>query len=242
MEGTGALLNPKFIRLWNDPTTGLPMFWNVSNFIPAGNMFDFKNQAGGIPRPEMLAIGSPIWTIGVAMGINVDTFTGREIVKQSDTGAEAAVKRATYLWRQLAPTMAYGGWHAERIMNAAANYTGEPIAGYTGIGRSGQAVTPLSALINTAGIKVRDVDFDKEFQYRISAINRENREIKTQIRSMARYMKYGAVTPEQGKKEIDYQTNKLIKNKERRDSLAKQNAERRRLTGGRNDRSIENLN
>jgi hypothetical protein len=242
MEGTGALLNPKFIRLWNDPTTGLPMFWNVSNFIPAGNMFDFKNQAGGIPRPEMLAIGSPIWTIGVAMGINVDTFTGREIVKQSDTGAEAAVKRATYLWRQLAPAMAYGGWHAERIMNAAANYTGEPIAGYTGIGRSGQAVTPLSALINTAGIKVRDVDFDKEFRFRISDIEREDREIKTQIRSMARYMKYGAVTPEQGKKEIDYQTNKLIKNKERRDSLAKQNAERRRLTGGRNDRSIENLN
>lgn len=242
MEGSGALLNPKFIRLWNDPTTGLPMFWNVSNFIPAGNMFDFKNQAGGIPRPEMLAIGSPIWTIGVAMGINVDTFTGREIVKQSDTGVEAAVKRATYLWRQLAPAMAYGGWHAERIMNAAANYTGEPIAGYTGIGRSGQAVTPLSALINTAGIKVRDVDFDKEFRFRISDIEREDREIKAQIRSMARYMKYGAVTPEQGKKEIDYQTNKLIKNKERRDSLAKQNAERRRLTGGRNDRSIENLN
>lgn len=242
MQGTGAMFNPKFIRLWKDPTTNLPVFWNVSNFIPGGQLFDFTNQAGGVPRPEMLAVGSPLWTISAALGLNVDTFTGREVTKQSDTFAEASEKRMTYLWRQLAPALAVGGWHFERIANAAANYTGEPVLGYTGIGRSGQAVTPLSALVNTAGIKVRDVDFDKEFQYRISAINRENREIKTQIRSMARYMKYGAVTPEQGKKEIDYQTNKLIKNKERRDSLAKQNAERRRLTGGRNDRSIENLN
>lgn len=242
MQGTGAMFNPKFIRLWKDPTTNLPVFWNVSNFIPGGQLFDFKNQAGGVPRPEMLAVGSPLWTISAALGLNVDTFTGREVTKQSDTFAEASEKRMTYLWRQLAPALAVGGWHFERIANAAANYTGEPVLGYTGIGRSGQAVTPLSALVNTAGIKVRDVDFDKEFSFKIGDIEREDREIKKQINAMKRYVKYGAVTLEQGKKEIDYQTNKLIKNKERRDSLAKQNAERRRLTGGRNDRSIENLN
>ncbi len=64
------MFNPKLLRFWNDPTTNLPIYWNIGNFIPDGQMFDLTNQAGGIPRPEMLTMGSPLYTLWAAMGLN----------------------------------------------------------------------------------------------------------------------------------------------------------------------------
>ncbi|MBM6928193.1 hypothetical protein [Parasutterella secunda] len=232
MQGMGAMFNPKFLRLWNDPTTNLPVYWNIGNFIPGGQMFDLTNQAGGIPRPEMLAVGTPLYTLWAAMGLNVDTFTGREITKDSDTVAEAAEKRATYMWRQLAPALAYGGYHFERVLNGLANATGESVMGYTGIGRNGQAVTPLNAAINTMGLKVRNVDFQKEFSFKISDIQRENREILANIRSLSRYIKQGSINPLEGQEEIKKQREKLRDNTARAKELQQLNRDRENLSNG----------
>ena len=232
MQGMGAMFNPKFLRLWNDPTTNLPVYWNIGNFIPGGQMFDLTNQAGGIPRPEMLTMGSPLYTLWAAMGLNVDTFTGRGITKDSDTAGEATEKRATYLWRQLAPALAYGGYHFERVLNGLANATGEPIMGYTGIGRNGEAVTPLNAAINTMGLKVRNVDFQKEFSFKISDIQRENREILANIRSLSRYIKQGSINPLEGREEIKEQQEKIKDNAAQAKELMRLNRDRKKLSKG----------
>ena len=230
MQGMGAMFNPKFLRLWNDPTTNLPVYWNIGNFIPGGQMFDLTNQAGGIPRPEMLTMGSPLYTLWAAMGLNIDTFTGRGITKDSDTAGEATEKRATYLWRQLAPALAYGGYHFERVVNGLANATGTPIMGYTGIGRNGEAVTPLNAAINTMGLKVRNVDFQKEFSFKMSDIQRENREIMANIRSLSRYIQQGSINPLEGKEEIKEQQQKVKDNAAHAKELMQLNKERKRLS------------
>ena len=232
MQGMGAMFNPKFLRLWNDPTTNLPVYWNIGNFIPGGQMFDLTNQAGGIPRPEMLTMGSPLYTLWAAMGLNVDTFTGRGITKDSDTAGEATEKRATYLWRQLAPALAYGGYHFERVLNGLANATGEPIMSYTGIGRNGEAVTPLNAAINTMGLKVRNVDFQKEFSFKISDIQRENREILANIRSLSRYIKQGSINPLEGREEIKEQQEKIKDNAAQAKELMRLNRDRKKLSKG----------
>lgn len=232
MQGMGAMFNPKFLRLWNDPTTNLPVYWNIGNFIPGGQMFDLTNQAGGIPRPEMLTMGSPLYTLWAAMGLNVDTFTGRGITKDSDTAGEATEKRATYLWRQLAPALAYGGYHFERVLNGLANATGEPIMGYTGIGRNGEAITPLNAAINTMGLKVRNVDFQKEFSFKISDIQRENREILANIRSLSRYIKQGSINPLEGREEIKEQQEKIKDNAAQAKELMRLNRDRKKLSKG----------
>ena len=232
MQGMGAMFNPKFLRLWNDPTTNLPVYWNIGNFIPGGQMFDLTNQAGGIPRPEMLTMGSPLYTLWAAMGLNIDTFTGRGITKDSDTAGEATEKRATYLWRQLAPALAYGGYHFERVLNGLANATGEPIMGYTGIGRNGEAVTPLNAAINTMGLKVRNVDFQKEFSFKISDIQRENREILANIRSLSRYIKQGSINPLEGREEIKEQQEKIKDNAAQAKELMRLNRDRKKLSRG----------
>ena len=232
MQGMGAMFNPKFMRLWTDPTTNLPVYWNISNFVPGGQMFDFTNQAGGIPRPEILTVGTPLYTLWAAMGLNIDTFTGRGITKDSDTAGEATEKRATYLWRQLAPALAYGGYHFERVLNGLANATGEPIMGYTGIGRNGEAVTPLNAAINTLGLKVRNVDFQKEFSFKISDIQRENSEILANIRSLSRQMKQGSIIPLEAQAEIREQQKKIRNNVAQEKELTMLNKERKQLSKG----------
>lgn len=232
MQGMGAMFNPKFMRLWTDPTTNLPVYWNISNFVPGGQMFDFTNQAGGIPRPEILTVGTPLYTLWAAMGLNVDTFTGRGITKDSDTAGEATEKRATYLWRQLAPALAYGGYHFERVLNGLANATGEPIMGYTGIGRNGEAVTPLNAAINTLGLKVRNVDFQKEFSFKISDIEKENSEILANIRSLSRQMNQGSIIPLEAKAEIHEQQQKIRDNAARAKEFTRLNKDRKDLSKG----------
>lgn len=229
MRGRGAFANPKFLRLWTDETTGMPVYWNISNFIPGGQMFDVNNQMGGMPFPEVLNISSPAYSVYCALFLNLDTFMGQELVKSSDTGMEAAEKRAAYLWRQLAPALAYGGYHAERIMNAMANATGEPIAGYTGIGRNGQSVTPFMAGLNTIGIKVRDVDFEVEYQRRVGKLQAEAREIRANMRSMAKRMQTGATTPEAGKDYIEEQRQKMKDVGRRLRELGDANDSRERL-------------
>lgn len=232
MQGRGFFMNPKFIRLWNDPTTNLPVYWNISNFIPGGQLFDSENQAGGMPWPEMLAIGSPLYTIWAALNLNTDTFTGRDVTKQSDTAGEATEKRATYLWRQLAPALAYGGYHFERVLNGLANATGEPIMGYTGIGRNKEPITPLNAAINTLGLKVRNVDFQKEYQFKMSDIQKVNDEILANIRSLNRQKKIGSIIPLEADKEIEYQREKLKDNTARSEEITRLNRDRKKLSKG----------
>lgn len=209
MRGTGAFGNPKFVRLWTDGTTGLPVYWNVSNFIPGGQMFDTDNQRGGMPWPEILAPSHPVINAFSSLFLNVDSFTGQKVVKDSDTSWEATEKRASQLWRQMAPALAVKGYHFDRLMNAAANATGQEIFGYTGIGRNGQAVTPFSAFLNTMGIKVRDVDFDQEGVRRISAKAGEIKEIQAGIKSTARLMQRGAISKQAGLEDIEKQKEKL---------------------------------
>lgn len=209
MKGYGAFANPKFLRLGTDETTGLPIYWNISNFIPGGGMFDTNNQMGGMPFPEVLNISSPAYSLYCALFLNKDTFMGQPITLDSDTGKEAAEKRAAYVWRQVSPALAAGGYHFERIANAMANATGNEVLGYTGIGRNGQAVTPVNAFFNTVGIKVRDVDFEQERQRRGAAIKREEKELKSNIRHMASLLNKGAVTDEAAREYVENQKAKL---------------------------------
>lgn len=209
MRGYGAFANPKFLRLGTDETTGLPIYWNISNFIPGGGMFDVDNQMGGMPFPEVLNISSPAYSLYCALFLNKDTFMGQPVTLDSDTGWEAAEKRAAYVWRQVSPALAAGGYHFERIANAMANATGNEVLGYTGIGRNGQAVTPVNAFFNTVGIKVRDVDFEQERQRRGAVIKREEKELKSNIRHMASLLQKGAVTDEAAREYVESQKVKL---------------------------------
>jgi len=203
MKGASLSLGTeKTIRLGMDDLTNLPVFLDVSRIFPGGDLFDAHNNAGGIPLLAPLTPNSPILTIASAMLFNKDTFRGQEIVKQSDTGAEAAQKRAAWMWKQITPAIAVGNTVFERAMNVVANVTGQPVklglAEYTGIGKDGLPITPGYAALQTVGVKARPIDLDTSEKIQASQTKALIRELETQIKQSQRLENKGAITPESG--------------------------------------------
>ena len=235
LRGTSAFFTPKAVRLGIDDATGMPRLWNMQNFLPGGNFLDATNQMGGVGVLEPIMTSHPLLNAYMAMIANVDSFSGNPVTLESDTAGEKAYKRAGYLYRLASPALAIGGYHFDRLANAAANATGIPVktpwGDYTGIGRSGQAFTLSNAMLNTVGIKVRDVDYNKEARMQALKLKSESSEIASKIRSQARAHKAGAVTDETFERFRAEQLEKIRRNAEAMRKISDANKERKRLSG-----------
>lgn len=196
--GTGLLLNPKTIRLGTDSTTGNPVFLDASRVVPGGDMFDMVNQSGGLPLPAPLMPNHPVLSAFSAMIANKELFMGREVVDKNDTGLEAAEKRAKWMAGFLLPAVAPGGYHSQRIADAAANAMDTviqtPLGDFTGVDRSGQPVQPKYAAMQTLGIKARPVDLDLEAQRKRAQEAALVNSIAAEVRSMSRLYQRGAAS------------------------------------------------
>lgn len=201
MKGTTALLTPKTVRLGMDELTKLPLFIDISRIVPGGDLFDVSPNAGGLPIPQPLTPSNPLFTTAVAMIGNKDLFLGKEVTDSNDTKGEAAQKRAAWLWLQLAPAIAAGGYHWQRGMSALAQATGKEITWMpdalggdaTGIGRDGLPVQPKFAAMQTFGIKVRPIDIDRSEAIGDSLRNKMIRDIDAEMRSLKRLHGLGAI-------------------------------------------------
>ena len=199
MKGASLSLGTeKSIRLGMDDLTNMPVFLDVSRMFPGGDLFDAHNNAGGVPLLAPITPNSPILTIASAMLFNKDTFRGQELVTKTDTSAEAAQKRLTWMWKQMTPAIAVGNTHFERAMNVIANVTGNPVnvglAEYTGIGKDGVPVTPGYAALQTVGIKARPIDLDTSEKIQKSQTKGLIRELDIQIKKLQRLENKGAIS------------------------------------------------
>jgi hypothetical protein len=196
--GTGMLLNPKTIRLGTDSVTGNPVFLDVSRVVPGGDMFDMVNQAGGLPLPAPLMPNHPVLSAFSAMIANREMFMGRDVTDKNDTAGEAAEKRAKWMAGFLLPAVAPGGYHSQRIADAAANAMDTvietPLGDFTGVDRSGLPVQPKYAAMQTVGIKARPVDLELEAQRKRAQEAALINSIAAEVRSMARLYQRGAVS------------------------------------------------
>jgi len=218
MKGATAIGTPKTIRLGTDEATDLPVFLDVARIFPGGDLFDAHNNAGGVPLLAPITPNHPILTSAAAILFNKDTFRGTEIVKASDTDAEAAAKRAKWAWQQVAPAIAIGNGHFDRAMNVIANATGEPVnlyfTEYTGVGKDGMPVQPSYAAMQTVGIKARPIDLETSAAINKAQQNKLIREIEAEIRSAQRLERKGAMTPDQADRIIERQKEKRQRLKE----------------------------
>jgi hypothetical protein len=196
MKGSVAIGATKAVRLGTDEALGLPLFWDVGQIMPGGNLFDVSNNLGGISLPQSLMPSHPLWSTALAMMANKDPFFGREIVDPNDTSVEAAQKRAEWIWRQLTPAIAAGNYHWERGMNVLAQTMGEPVTLYpwrdaTGIGRDGLPVDPGTIAMNTFGIKVRPVDLERSAEMAEAKRDALIRDIDKELRLLRRQNQAG---------------------------------------------------
>lgn len=199
MKGASLSLGTeKSIRLGMDDLTNMPVFLDISRMFPGGDLFDAHNNAGGVPLLAPITPNSPILTVASAMLFNKDTFRGQELVTKTDTSAEAAQKRLTWMWKQMTPAIAVGNTHFERAMNVIANVTGNPVnvglAEYTGIGKDGVPVTPGYAALQTVGIKARPIDLDTSEKIQKSQTKGLIRELDIQIKKLQRLENKGAIS------------------------------------------------
>jgi hypothetical protein len=205
MQGKSALGTPKSIRLGTDEVTGLPIYNDVSRFIPGGDMFDVGHgEMTTLPAP--ITPSNPIFTTFAALmpQVNRDTFTGKDVVDKNDTAAEAAKKRASWLIKQISPAIAPTGYHADRLLNAGAQMADTtieiPFIGfgdsveYTGFGKDGLPVQGKYAVMNTLGIKARPTDLELSAEISQGQDASLARTVKAEIRQAARMLEKGAIT------------------------------------------------
>lgn len=216
MKGASLTLGTsKAIRLGVDELTDLPVFLDVSRIFPGGDLFDSHNNAGGIPLLSPITPNNPILTTASAMLYNKDTFRGTELVKKSDTDAEAAAKRAKWMYQQIAPALAVGNGHFDRAMNVIANITGQPLnlgfTEYTGIDNQGLPVQPKYAAMQTVGIKARPIDLEASADIQESQQKALIKEVEAEMRRNKRLEDRNAITANQA----DDIREKLIEKRQR---------------------------
>jgi GGDEF domain-containing protein/uncharacterized protein YidB (DUF937 family) len=205
MQGKSALGTEKTVRLGTDEKTGLPIYMDVSRFIPGGDMFDIAHgDYTTLPAP--ITPSNPILTTIAALmpQINKDTFTGKDVIDKNDTPAEAAKKRASWLIKQISPAIAPTGYHAEKLLNAGAQMADTtiniPFVGfgddveYTGFGKDGLPVQPKYAAMNTLGVKARPTDLELSAEISQGQDNSEIKSIKLEIKQSARLLDKGAIS------------------------------------------------
>jgi hypothetical protein len=216
MQGRSAIGTQKAIRMPFN-VEGKPAFMDVTRRVPLGDLFDVNNQTNGLPVPAPLMPSHPLLTMTAAIAWNVDTFSGKDLVKKSDTAWEAAQTRAGYVYKQLTPNAPFvpGSFNFNKLMDSAAYTFDTELGPYTGRTKAGDPV-PLSTTLPDVltGTKIRAVDPERGIEYKKADIAKEVREIQANIRSANRNQSMTADSRERYNQEQRGKLDELRKQRE----------------------------
>ena len=93
---------------------------DINRWVPAADVFEIRGEdANTLPWWGPLMPAGPLATMLEVFG-QKSLFTGRDIVLATDTGTEAAAKRAEFIWKSLGPNMPGLPltYSTDKIMNA----------------------------------------------------------------------------------------------------------------------------
>ena len=180
---------PKSMRLPVNDDNGEAMYLDLSRRMPLGDVFDMNNQMGGIGIPQPLMPNNPVLTLAIGLIANKDSFSGRELVKKSDTDWQATGKRARWVTSQVMPNtpLLPGSFAFNKVMNGVSHELGQeidlgPFGEFTGKDFIGREQSLPRALAATAtGFKIRTQDTERNRQKRKRELNAEQRELSSTI-------------------------------------------------------------
>lgn len=220
MQGRTAIGTQKSIRMPFD-IEGNPAFMDLSRRVPLGDLFDINNQTNGLPLPAPFMPSHPVLSIMQAVIYNQDTFTGKDLVKKSDTKWEAAQARGAYLYRQFAPNapMIPGSYSFNKLMDASANTFDTEMLGYTGKTKAGDPIKAIPTVLDVfTGTKIRSFDPERGIDYQAAGLQKEAKEIGANISSANRNQ---AMTPDSKGRYIASQQDKLEELRKKNEELRK---------------------
>lgn len=188
LQGRTLIGTPKAIRMpWNDE--GKPAFMDMSRRVPLGDLFDMNNKTNGLPIPAPFMPSHPVFSMVQAVLYNQDTFTGKDLVKKSDSDWEAARARGAYLYRQFAPNapMIPGSYNFNKLADAVSYQFDTEMGPYTGRTGAGDAIKPIPTLLDVfTGTKIRAFDPERGVDLQDAALLKEVKEIKANVASANR--------------------------------------------------------
>lgn len=188
LQGRTLIGTPKAVRMpFNDE--GKPAFMDISRRVPLGDLFDAGNKTNGISIPAPFMPSHPVFSIMQAVLFNQDTFTGKDLVKKSDTSWEAAQVRSAYLYRQFIPNapMIPGSYNFNKLADAAAYSFDTEMGPYTGRTKAGDAIKPGTAVLDVfTGTKIRAFDPERGMDMQAAVLLKELKEIKANVLSAKR--------------------------------------------------------
>lgn len=88
---------------WNDEH-GSPVFLDIRRWVPGGDLVDLAGSQGALSLPEWLSIGGPL-SLLIELAANKSLFTGRPIVKSTDTPSEQLVKLIDHVYKFFIPNL-----------------------------------------------------------------------------------------------------------------------------------------
>lgn len=161
------------------------MYFNVEPFLPWSGIGQTWGQSN-VPLGDWLP-SNPIFTIGAAVSANKNLFSGQEIYDTVlDSTSEIIGKQIGYAWKQIVPSLAPGGYAADKLVAGFKNdFMGKEVTDYTGRKKN----MPEAAMSALLGVKVTHADqqalkrFTRSKLRKIQfAVNRRRAAIKIAVR------------------------------------------------------------
>jgi hypothetical protein len=108
LQGNALGVFPRAIRLPTADRHGSPLYLDIRRWIPAGDVFDLNGDRSALPLPQWLTWAGPLSLVAELMQ-NKNAFTGKPIVLETDTLAQATVKVLDHVFKWAAPNIALPG-------------------------------------------------------------------------------------------------------------------------------------
>lgn len=193
---------PKLIRMpWND-VNGSPVYLDIRRFIPLGDVVDIGEGHAAIPMLPTMYPGGPLATIGELV-LNKSMFTGKDIVKETDTPAQQAGKVADYLYKSFAPNVIGlpNTYATTNVINAMSGKTDT----------FGRQQSVAQAVASSFGVKLGSYPPDVLKQQAIAKYRAQSAEIQLNISKLKRQLVVHGITPEEFRDQVMVEQGKLQK-------------------------------
>jgi|GEM_PF-2366298 len=178
---------------------GSNLYLDLSYILPYGNVAEKWGQSA-LPLSDVLP-SNPLFQFSAAILTNKDAFTGRPIYNEIlDSAAQIAGKYLSYAWRELAPSMAPGGYSWNKIRTGLMNTLSDDKKVLDWAGRPIELQTAL--LSSLLGIKLSPASTQELRKFQHTEMDRISRSVSDEIGKLKRDRERNKITPDEFKDEI----------------------------------------
>jgi hypothetical protein len=176
---------------------GNNLYWDLSYILPYGTMGEEWGQTL-IPFADIMP-SSPLFQTVAAIMTNRDPFTGRDIYNPVlDSTAEIAKKYLDYVWKEAAPSLAPGGYSANKLLTGFKNtFLGKDVRDW-----ADRPIEFQTALLSTMlGIKLSPANTKKLLEFERTERKRIDKEVGIELKRLERELQRNKITRDEYERE-----------------------------------------